>query len=67
MRPGYVVLELEVPVETAADVKAFLERDRTGQLVLHVVHGDVVGGDCTSQTRLRPRDRVGTQVEQRGC
>jgi len=62
MKPGYVILELEVPVETAADVRAFLERDRTGQLVLHVVHGDVVGGDCTSQTRLRPRDRGSVSV-----
>jgi hypothetical protein len=52
------VTERPIPEDYWRDLVAFLESEKTGQVVLHVVRGKVVGIDCTATKR--DRDKVPT-------
>lgn len=56
--PAPAVPDPQIPEDYRRDLAEFLESGKSGQVVLHVVKGQVVGIDCTAIRR--DRDRVAT-------
>jgi len=54
----YVQVMLMVPEECAEEFREFFAREKTGQVELLIAGGKVLGTDCHSQKRARPRDKV---------